>query len=59
MTAIGSIVIFILPLVGKLHAIAYRIGGLHHDRLPKVELQSCGLGHYIILFHDFVCKGII
>ena len=59
MTAIGSIVIFILARVGKLHSIAYLIGGLHQDRLLGVEFQNCGLGHCIILFHDFVCKGII
>ena len=59
MTAIESIVIFILALVGKLHSIAYLIGGLHQDRLLGVEFQDGGLGHCIILFHDFVCKGII
>ena len=59
MTAIESIAIFILPRVGKLHSIAYLIGGLHQDRLLGVEVQNCGLGHCIILFHDFVCEGII
>ena len=44
MTAIGSIVIFILPRVGKLHSIAYRIGGLHQDRLLGEEFQDGGLG---------------
>ena len=58
-TAIGSIVIFILPLVGKLHLIAYLIGGPQHNGLLGVEIQDCGLGRCIILFHDFVCEGII
>ena len=59
MTAIGSIVIFILQRVGKLHSIAYRIGGPQHNGLLGVEIQDCGLGHCIILFHDFVCERII
>lgn len=51
MAAIESIAIFILALVGKLHSIAYLIGGLHQDRLLGVEFQDGGLG---ALYNSFL-----